>query len=301
VNLGLIYAIAANLIWGLVFLGPVWVPGTAPLEITSGRYALFGAFSVLCLALVPGAKHARVLRAPRAWLTTTGLALLGNFVYFMCVSVSVQRAGIALPTMIIGMIPVTVPVLACLWARRWPGPLLWLALALMAAGIVLANLQPLDGVADVLGVALAIGALLCWSLYALLNQAAMRHHAPGLPLVWSSMQGAVGLPIGLTVFFVVGGTGQPHFAALLPVWLVLGLLCSGIGNLLWNAGSARLPSTVLGPMIAFETISGLTCARLYSGQPWPWNALAGAALLLVGVVLAVRSERQRVTLPEPNL
>ena len=83
-----------------------------------------------------------------------------------------------------------------------------------------------------------------------------------------------------------------HLAELIPVWLVLGVLCSGIANVLWNLGSARLPSTVLGPMIAFETLSGLACAWAYDGKPWPMTAWFGAMLLVTGVVLAVRGEKK---------
>ena len=293
-NLGLLYAIAANLIWGLVFLGPIWVPGATPVQITGGRYTFYGVFAVLCLLWVwqrtPAA--ATVLRNAKAWRDAAGLALLGNFIYFLCVSAAVQSIGVALPTMIVGMIPVTVPVIACLMTQRWPNRWLWAAMVLMTGGIVLANWRPLDGTANLSGLAFAVMALLCWSAYALLNQRAMRRHAPGQSLLWASLQGAAGLPFGLALFMLAGGVSQPHLSALLPVWLVLGVVCSGIANVLWNLGSARLPSTVLGPMIAFETLSGLACAWLYNGQPWPMTAWLGAMLLVTGVVLAVRGERK---------
>ncbi len=295
-NRGLFYAITANLIWGLVFLGPIWVPGATPVQITGGRYTFYGFFALACLLWVwrrtPAASP--VLRNAKAWRSAAGLALLGNFVYFLCVSAAVQSIGIVLPTMIVGMIPVTVPVIACLVARRWPNGWLMLALALMAGGIVLANWRPLDGTPNLHGLALAITALICWSAYALLNQRAMRRYAPRQSLLWASLQGAAGLPFGLVLFVLAGGMSQPHLAQLLPVWLVLGLLCSGVANVLWNLGSARLPSTVLGPMIAFETLSGLACAWAYDGKPWPMTAWLGAMLLVTGVVLAVRGEKPQL-------
>jgi len=293
-NLGLLYAIAANLIWGLVFLGPIWVPGATPVQITGGRYTFYGFFAVLCLVWVwqrTRASHA-IIRNLKAWRAAAGLALLGNFVYFLCVSFAVQSIGVALPTMIVGMIPVTVPVIACLVAQRWPNGWLWVAMLLMAGGILLANWRPLDGTPNARGLALAITALICWSAYALLNQRAMRRYAAHQSLLWASLQGAAGLPFGLALFVFAGGVSQPHLVELLPVWLVLGVFCSGIANVLWNLGSARLPSTVLGPMIAFETLSGLLCAWLYDGKPWPMTAWLGAMLLVTGVVLAVRGERK---------
>ena len=71
--------------------------------------------------------------------------------------------------------------------------------------------------------------------------------------------------------------------------LAMGLLASWLGTLLWNAAAKRLPTSLSGQLIVFETLSALGYAWLLR-RAWPDAAtLAGIALLVAGVVLGVRA------------
>ena len=49
---GLLFALAAGLMWGLVFVAPIMLPGYAPALLTVGRYLAFGLIALpLALAL----------------------------------------------------------------------------------------------------------------------------------------------------------------------------------------------------------------------------------------------------------
>ena len=75
--------------------------------------------------------------------------------------------------------------------------------------------------------------------------------------------------------------------------LAIGLLASWLGTLCWNEASQRLPTTLVGQLIVFETLSALAYAFVLRRQ-WPAPAtLAGIALLVAGVVWALRAR------PEP--
>jgi drug/metabolite transporter (DMT)-like permease len=63
--------------------------------------------------------------------------------------------------------------------------------------------------------------------------------------------------------------------------------------LCWNEASQRLPTTLVGQLIVFETLSALAYAFVLRHQ-WPAPAtLAGIALLVAGVIWALRMR------PEP--
>ena len=52
-------------------------------------------------------------------------------------------------------------------------------------------------------------------------------------------------------------------------WIVCFALATGgswLGNMLWNAASKRLPLTLSGQMIAFETLFALLYAFVYDGR-----------------------------------
>jgi drug/metabolite transporter (DMT)-like permease len=63
---------------------------------------------------------------------------------------------------------------------------------------------------------------------------------------------------------------------------------SWLGNGLWNAASKRLPLTLSGQLIVFETLFALLYAFIYDHRlPRPLEA-AAIALLLAGVSWSVR-------------
>ena len=67
----------------------------------------------------------------------------------------------------------------------------------------------------------------------------------------------------------------------------IGLLASWLGTLCWNEASQRLPTTLTGQLIVFETLAALSYAFMLRGT-WPvWETLAGVALLVAGVVWAL--------------
>ena len=74
----------------------------------------------------------------------------------------------------------------------------------------------------------------------------------------------------------------------------VGLLASWLGTLCWNEASQRLPTTLVGQLIVFETLSALAYAFMLRGQwPAPQTAL-GIALLVAGVLAALRIRPERV-------
>ena len=69
----------------------------------------------------------------------------------------------------------------------------------------------------------------------------------------------------------------------------IGLFASWLGTLCWNEASQRLPPSLVGQLIVFETLAALSYAWVLRGR-WPDGfTLAGAALLVAGVAWALRS------------
>jgi drug/metabolite transporter (DMT)-like permease len=70
--------------------------------------------------------------------------------------------------------------------------------------------------------------------------------------------------------------------------LAIGLFASWLGTLCWNQASQRLPTTMVGQLIVFETLAALAYAFILRGG-WPEPAVAaGIALLVGGVLWALR-------------
>jgi drug/metabolite transporter (DMT)-like permease len=329
---GTLFALAAGLLWGLVFIVPLLLPEYPAGLLSVGRYLAFGLIA-LPLAWLDRARLRELTRAD--WIEAAKLALVGNLLYYLCLAAAIQRAGGPLPTMIIGTLPVVIAIFSNLRSSasaERDGRLPWLklapSLALIGAGIALVNQAELallraDPALDLgryaLGALLAVGAVACWTWYPIRNAAWLRAHADRSPRTWATAQGVATLPlalIGLVAWLLILGwvrwstegraEDDPldplHIAVLGPtparfvlLMFAVGLLASWLGTLCWNEASQRLPTTLAGQLIVFETLAALAYAFALR-ESWPPAAtFAGIALLIAGVLWALRIRPEPVT------
>ena len=146
---------------------------------------------------------------------------------------------------------------------------------------------------------MAIAAVACWTWYPLRNADWLRAHADRSPRTWATAQGVATLPLavigcaGFGAWNALSGSAFPMPFGPTPerfVWLMLavGLFASWLGTLCWNEASQRLPTSLVGQLIVFETLSALTYAYLLRGEAPGAVTLLGVALLIAGVMWALR-------------
>jgi drug/metabolite transporter (DMT)-like permease len=97
--------------------------------LTFGRYLAFGLIA-LPLALRDRQALASLSRAD--WQEALKLAAVGNLLYYLALSSAIQLAGVPLPTVVIGTLPVVIAVCANLTRRELAWRRLLLPLVLMA-------------------------------------------------------------------------------------------------------------------------------------------------------------------------
>jgi drug/metabolite transporter (DMT)-like permease len=306
---GVLFALAAGLMWGLVFVGPLLLPDYPAALQTFGRYLAFGLIA-LPLAFIDRHEIRRLTRAD--WLTALRLAAIGNVLYYLFLSSAILRAGGALPTMIIGTLPVVIAIAANVLSHQRDGHFPWLQLAPPLALILLGiacvhhvewtNLMHNPG-ADparyLSGAALAVCAVACWTWYPLKNANWLRGHPDRLPRVWATAQGLATLPLallGYAAFWLWTWATEPAMPMplgprpleFLGLMLAIAVFASWLGTLCWNAASQRLPTALAGQLIVFETLAALAYAFGLRGQ-WPEPlTLTGIALLVIGVIGGLR-------------
>lgn len=308
---GTLYALAAGLTWGLVFVGPLLLPDYPALLQSAGRYLAFGLIAIP-LAWVDRRALAQLTRAD--WREAARLALVGNLLYYLFLASAILRAGGPLPTVIIGTLPVVIAIAANRRNAQRDGRLPWRTLApslvLIVAGIACVNHAELAAAPHVdlaqhaLGALLAVGAVACWTWYPLRNADWLRAHADRSPRAWATAQGLATLPLAIAAYAAfwavaaLGGNGFPMpfgprpevFVALM---FAIGLLASWLGTLCWNEASQRLPTHLVGQLIVFETLAALAYAYALRRDWPPGLAWLGVGLLGSGVVLALRSGGRR--------
>jgi drug/metabolite transporter (DMT)-like permease len=313
------FALAAGLMWGLVFVAPLLLPEYPATLLAFGRYMAFGLIA-LPLAWLDRARISELSRAD--WIEATKLALVGNVLYYLCLAAAIQRAGGPVPTMIIGTLPVVIAIVSNRRDAARDGHLPWRALlpslVLIAGGIALVNQAELahmqaagdssgagiDVARYAIGVLLALGAVACWTWYPLRNADWLRNHPGRSPGTWATAQGIATLPLAVVGYAAVwlwhtlGGAGLPtgfdmpfgpQPTKFLALMFAIGLFASWLGTLCWNEASQRLPTTLVGQLIVFETLAALAYAFVQRGAWPPATTGLGVLLLVAGVVWAVRA------------
>jgi drug/metabolite transporter (DMT)-like permease len=310
---GVLFALAAGLMWGLIFVGPLLIPDYPAALQSTGRYLAFGLIA-LPLAWLDRQRLKKLHR--NDWLEALKLTAIGNLLYYLCLASAIQRTGAPISTMIIGTLPVVISVTANLFYSRHDGRLSWRkltpALVLIVFGLALVNVAelrgnkaPMDVWRYTSGLGLALLAVACWTWFPLRNARWLRNNPSQRPATWATAQGLVTLPLALLGYLLVCGQlalTQPTFAlpfgprpeVFIPLMIAIGMLCSWIGALCWNEASQRLPTVLVGPLIVFEILAGLAYTFMLR-QAWPpLLTLGGISCLIIGVIYAMRIKPQPV-------
>ena len=298
--IGLLCGLVAGAFWGGVFLAPKLLAAFTPLQMTAGRYLCYGLASAALLA--PGARSVLGRLTLADWRDLAGLSLLGNIVYYVCLAVSVQIAGVAPASLIIGLLPVTITLVGAKPGEGVPLRRLAAPLLLVGVGVACINVaafQTAGGVGVgrlVLGLSAAAGALVMWTVYAVWNArrlaATPRFNSHEWSLLTGVVTGLLSLLLVVPAFAMAGdGHAANAWALFWGVSLAVALGASVIGNGLWNAASRLLPLSLSGQLIVFETLFALLYGFLHEAR-WPLPLEAAAiVLMLAGVLWSVHLHR----------
>lgn len=305
-GMGVLCGLLAGAMWGMVFIVPALLPAFSPLELAVGRYVAYG---VMALGLVLPRLSSLLKRLTRSdYATLLRHALAGNIVYYMLLALGVKLAGVAPTSLIIGVLPISVTLMGRKDHDAVPLGKLALPMLVVAAGIACINIDVFShsqaGAAEMgqtlLGVLCATGALLCWSWYALDNARFLKGKPHFTSAEWSALyglaSGVVALLLGAVALAiwhddVTGAGGAASGRDWTVFWITNGLLALGasvIGNHLWNIASRRVPITLSGQLILFETLFALLYGFIYAERLPRALEIAAITLLIAGVMWSVR-------------
>ncbi len=298
---GILAGLATGALWGLTFVAPRVVQPFTELDISIGRYALFGILSFL-LMLHPRFRAGGISRARiGAALMLGGIGYVG---YYLCAAYAVGLAGPAIPPLIIGALPVLLAIVG-----NWQdGGVRWrrliVPLVLIFAGLSVVNLGTLDSAATpearsriLIGALCACAALVIWIIYGVWNARIMRASNPPDALVWTGLQGLGALLFTLPLFpvsYVTGATALPAYGFGSPegqrflIWIaILAIFASWLATWFWVIASRRLPLALSAQLIVSETVFALIYGFVYERR-WPYHAeWLGTGLLIAGVIAGV--------------
>lgn len=257
----------ASLAKGLFpLIGP---EGTTALRLSLGAL-------ILCLVMRPWRTRANFAAWPS--LLAYGLSLGSmNLLFYM--SLKTIPLGIAVALEFTG------PLALALLSSRRLLDFVWIALAVFGLWLLLPDTGS-SGHLDPLGMALALGAGVCWALYIIFGQKAGAEHGAQTVAFGTVVAALLVFPVGLWQ------NGAALFSVdLLPIALGVAVLSSALPYSLEMIALTRLPARTFSVLMSMEpaiaALSGLLflSERLSAGQ---WLAIGAIILASAGAALTIK-------------
>jgi DME family drug/metabolite transporter len=206
--------------------------------------------------------------------------------YQVCYFWAVTLTGVAVAALLaICSAPVMIAVLAAtfLGERLTPVVLACLAMAVTGTALLVVGPRDLGEIAGHfgLGALLALGAGLCYAVYAVAAKGLLTRIRPLAVAAGTFTLGA----IFLSPVLVGAGSADLLQRAALPLLLYLGIGPTAVAYALFSVGLGRVPATVAGIVTLLEPLTATTLGVLVFGESLGGPGMAGAALLLAALIV----------------
>ena len=291
---GILAGLAAGALWGLVFIAPRMVPGLSAVDLTVGRFVSYGALSFVLLLVL----RQSVWPTLRQAVSAICLSVLGFTGYYLLLVFAIRDAGTAVPSLIIGTIPVWMMLLGKPAGLRWAALLPGLVLTLLGLTLMMRAEQDALALGQDFwrGVAFAVVAMVCWTAFGLLNAAWLKKHPHISATTWANWLG-VATGLGAFGLWIAAGSdinvllAQSNYAQAALICIATGIGSAWLATILWNIASQRLSASLCGQLIVSETLFALFYSFVWDGH-WPSMLQAVACgLFIAGILATIRAHR----------
>ena len=300
---GILFALAACFIWGLIFVIPKMMFGFSAVEVAMGRYFCLGIVSLL---LVLCSRPKDYLRLPwKFWKTALLFSLVVNIGYYTSLVIALRYSSPSVIALMMGICPITISVFGNFVEKECsyrslllPGMMISLGLILVNIPAFELNLTQTSPLKYSMGLLCGFASMAAWTWYVVMNARFLKRH-PELPSSdWSTIIGLATflwvILFGGILFFIFGDdsllmkytTLSDELLLFLAGSLILGLMCSWLGSYLWNRVSLYLPLSFAGQLTIFETIFGLTFVFCIEQRLPAAMEITGIMVMLIGILSA---------------
>jgi len=285
-------ALFVVLIWGTTFVSSKVLlnSGLLPADIFFVRFVI-AYCCMLCIS------HKRLFANTLAdELTLMGLGMMGGSIYFLVENMALLHSTSSNVSILVSTTPLVTAMLLAIFykSERMSGRQIFgSVIAFIGVVLVVLNGQFILHL-NPLGDALALGASFTWGFYSLFMRRIMGRYKTDF--------------ITRKVFFYGLVTIMPYFAFVHPldidllasgsmtVWgnlLFLGFVASTGGYLLWNWVMRNLGAMKSTNYIYLQPLISMLAGYVILRERITFMAIAGAAILITGTILAVRKKRSK--------
>jgi len=301
---GLILALSACFLWGLIFVLPTFLTDYSSVEIALGRYFFYGLISLIFFGSFCFKKL--IQHPAHVWLKAVWFALIANIFYYMALVLGVKYAGAGISTLITGIAPLSIAFYGNWLKNECSFSKLVIPTFLITIGLFTVNMDVFLGKSTVyysyeyfFGIFCAFSSLLCWTWFVAANAKFLQSCPSMSYFEWSTLLGVatfawVVIISAFLLLFVVEYEHAQKFITFdsnlqffLLITGILGCICSWLGSFLWNSGCTYLPISLSGQMTIFESIFGLMFVYTIEKRLPTTFELIGITLMISAILYSV--------------
>jgi drug/metabolite transporter (DMT)-like permease len=271
-------------IWGANYsLIKVVLQELPPPVFNAVRLSIAAAVFVAVLALTAKTRPTR-----REWIQLAGLGFYGQFLYQLFFLNGMSRTSVANASLIIGLVPIVVALTNASLGLEKLTRTYWLGTAVSLVGMYfVVGLDAGVARASLVGDLLTFCAVLAWSAYTVAAKPLLARHSSMVVSGWSITLG--------TLFYLpyavpeMRNVDWPQVSA--GAWIgttVSALLSINLSYILWNRAVQTLGSSQTAIYSNLIPVAAVGTAAVWLGEPVDRWKTIGAALIIVGLVVATR-------------
>ena len=273
-------------VWGLsIPATKVALADLPPLTLTAARYLTASACFLPFMRFRP-------LPPKRDLWAMAGLGLLGIVAGQILQALGVARTEAAIATMLSATSPMFIAAFAALFLGQKVGPRHFAGMLVAVAGVAtIAWRGGGGGGTGLAGNLMVLGSTASIAAYYVLASGLIGRHGVITVAGWTCLFGTPWM-LPAAAWELQTHAIHPTAASLLIV-LYLGALVTVAGLWTWLEMLQRVPARVAAPMQSLQPIFGIAGSAWFLGEPIGARFLAGAALVLAGIALAVLPGRRQ--------
>jgi drug/metabolite transporter (DMT)-like permease len=226
------------------------------------------------------------------WMRIWAMGFIGVALYYVLFNSSLAYTSASQGALVQSSIPAVTALIAALWLRESASPVRAFGIALSIIGVIVVfaggSTESSDTApAPILGNLLMFASVVCWGLYTSLAKRVAECDSIVITTWVAAIGAALLLPLSV---FELWDRALPNPSA--QAWLgvvYLGVFASGAGYLLYNYALKKMAASQVGVFTNLIPVVGVLTGVIALGEPLAWQAIAGGAIVMLGVWLTTRS------------
>ncbi|WP_419700994.1 DMT family transporter [Mucilaginibacter sp. NFX135] len=291
--IGLISILFVMIVWGSSYpVTKMIINDIPPIALAFCRCSV-GAITLLLIFFINKDKPFREYLVDAPWFLIIFMGLTGVTCFYILFNISAQMTSASVGSLIQGFIPICIALFAAVFLKEKlsAGQITGIIASLI--GVMLIGFLSGDNNSDtrnsITGNLLMIVAVMSWGAYTIMSKKTAHFN----PLLITSLSTCIGsLCLLPAAIFENRHSGWPviHLGSWLAI-LYLGAVSSGICYLLYNKSLRLLSASQVGNFTNLDPVVGLIISLVFLNEHINILQMAGAVLVLGGIVLSIRKSR----------